>query len=363
MQANNDILSLLEAQGAQLAREIQRAVILQPGALGDSILTLPLVKLMKETLDLGGVDIIGHTEYVGILPERTCVDGIRSIDSAQLHRLFVEPAKFDLADRDPLIHVFADYSWIVSFLAEPDSDFEQNLIFTANCSHSAEVISLALKPPAAGGRHIAEFYIEQFARQSELPLEQAGVKEKDILIKVTEADRDRSVDLLDQTRIDLSKRLVVLHPGSGGPKKCWHLENFVTVAKELRGRDIEVLFLLGPAEVERLRPAEKMYLHSTAACAAHLSLAQVVALLSGADAFVGNDSGVTHLAAGMGLRTIALFGPTDPSVYKPLGPSVTVLRDTRPGFAERPSPGLQKAVLDRLALLMNERYDATTDSR
>ncbi len=363
MQANNDILSLLEAKGAQLAREIQRAVILQPGALGDSILTLPLVKLMKETLDLGGVDIIAHTEYVGILPERTCVDGIRSIDSAQLHRLFVEPAKFDLVDRDPLIHVFADYSWIVSFLAEPNSDFEQNLIFTANCSHSAEVVTLSLKPPENAGRHIADFYIEQFARQSELTLEQAGVDSKGILIKITEADRDRGVDLLDQTRVDLSKRLVVMHPGSGGQKKCWHLENFITVAKELRSRDIEVLFLLGPTEVERLRPAEKMYLHSTAPCAAHLSLAQVIAILSGADAFIGNDSGVTHLAAGMGLRTIALFGPTDPAVYQPLGPAVTVLHDTGPGFAERPSPAFQQAVLDRLALFMNERHDATTDTR
>src|SRR5512147_1538119 len=112
MQANDDILSLLEAQGAQLAREVQRAVILQPGALGDCLLTLPLARFMKETLDLGGVDIIGHADYVGILPERTCVDGIRSIDSAQLHRLFIEPTKFDLADHDPLIHVFADYSWI-----------------------------------------------------------------------------------------------------------------------------------------------------------------------------------------------------------------------------------------------------------
>jgi len=348
MQANNDILSLLEARSAQLAREIQRAVILQPGALGDCLLTLPLVRLMKEALDLGGVDIIGHADYVGILPERTCVDGIRSIDSAQLHRLFIEPTKFDLADRDPLIHVFADYSWIVSFLSEPNSDFEQNLIFTANCSHSAEVITLSMKPPEGVPQHVAQFYVEQFARQSELPLERARISKKSISIKVTEADRDHGVDLLEQTGIDLSRRLVVLHPGSGGQKKCWHLDNFLSVAKGLCCRGIEVLFLLGPAEVERLRPTEKMYLVSVAKCVAHLSLAQVVGLLSCADAFVGNDSGVTHLAAGMGLRTMALFGPTDPAVYKPLGPAVTVFRDADEGFAERPSLRLQKMVLDSL---------------
>jgi ADP-heptose:LPS heptosyltransferase len=81
---------------------------------------------------------------------------------------------------------------------------------------------------------------------------------------------------------------------------------------------------------------------------AHLSLTEVVGLLSCADAFVGNDSGVTHLAAAMGLRTVALFCPTDPAVYRPLGPTVTVLRDDTDKFAQRPSRTLQKAVLEAL---------------
>jgi heptosyltransferase-3 len=254
MQADNDILSLLEARGAQLARETQRAVILQPGALGDCLLTLPLVKLMKEALDLGGVDLVGHAEYIGILPERTCVDGIRSIDTAELHRLFTEPATFDLADRDPLIHLFADYSWIITFLGEPGSDFEQNLIFTANCSHSAEVITLPLKPPEGEHRHIAQFHVEQFARQSGLSSDLANIPEKDVAIRVRESDRDRGVELVEQAGVDLSRRLVVIQPGSGGQQKCWHLDNFLAIARDLADREVEVLFLLGPAEVERLRP-------------------------------------------------------------------------------------------------------------
>ena len=108
------------------------------------------------------------------------------------------------------------------------------------------------------------------------------------------------------------------------------------------------MFLLGPAEMDRLRPSEKVSIHRAAKCLAHLSLAQVIAMLSCADGFVGNDSGVTHLAASIGLRTIALFGPTNPTVYRPLGPSVTVLQDNERGFAEKPSRRLQKAVLDAL---------------
>ena len=348
MPADDDILSLLEATSAQLAKETQRAVILQPGALGDCLLTLPLVRLMKEALELGGVDLVGHAEYIGILPERTCVDSIRSIDTAELHRLFAAPASFDLADRDPLIHMFADYSWIITFLGDPGSDFEQNLIFTANCSHSAEVITLPLKPPDGARQHIAEFYLKQFAQQGGLPPDQARIPERYDPIQVREADRDRGLELLEQADVDLSRRLVVIHPGSGGPNKCWHLDNFLSLARELGDREAEVLFLLGPAEVERLRPSEKVQIHGAGKCVAHLALTQVIGLLSCADAFLGNDSGVTHLAAGMGVRTIALFGPTDPAVYRPLGQTVAVFRDPTDNFARKPSPTLQKAVLDSL---------------
>jgi len=154
----------------------------------------------------------------------------------------------------------------------------------------------------------------------------------------------------EQAGVDLSRRLVVIQPGSGGPKKCWHLDNFLAVAGELRDREVEVLFLLGPAEVDRLRPSEKVQIHATAKCAAHLALTQVVGLLSCADAFLGNDSGVTHLAAGMGVRTVVLFGPTDPAVYRPLGRAVTAFRDPAGDFAQKPLPSLQKAVLDSLPL-------------
>jgi len=348
MQAGNDILSLLEEKGAQMAKEAQRVVILQPGALGDCILTLPLAQFMQETLGLGGVDIIGHAEYIGILPERSCVSSIRSIDSTELHRLFAEPAQFDLADHDPLINAFSDYAWIVTFLGEPDGHFEQNLIFTANCSHSAEVITLSLKPPEGATQHVAEYYVGQFVHEGGLSSEKAGISSDDILIEVSEADREHGLDLLGQTGVDVSRPLVVIHPGSGGQDKCWHLENFVNVARALRSAEIEALFLLGPVETERLGNREKLQLRSAARCVTDLALTQVVGLLSCADAFVGNDSGVTHLAAGMGLRTVAMFGPTDPNLYRPTGPALTVFRDPENSFAKEPFEALQKTVIENL---------------
>jgi len=348
MPVNDDIVSLLRKKIAQAVWEAQRGLILQPGAIGDCVLTLPLAKFMKDSLRLGGVDILGHTEYIGILPGRTCIDVIRSIDLTDLHRLFFEPKNFDLVDRDPLINVFADYAWIVTFLGESNSNFEQNLIFTANCSHSAEVITLSMKPPEDFGQHLTEFYTQQLVDQSGLSLEHRTIRPSDILIKTTEADRNRGKELLEEMDFDFSKKLVVIQPGSGGLNKCWHLDNFLAVAKEISSKGVEVIFLLGPAELDRFSSERIKDINSVAICLTDLSLTQVLELLSCADGFVGNDSGITHLAAGLGVRTLAVFGPTNPAVYRPVGPAVTVFVNSTATFAQEPSATLQMELLAAL---------------
>jgi len=353
MQENDNILDLLREKGAEAARVAQRGVVLQPGAIGDCVLTLPLAEFMKDCLGLGGIDILGHTEYIGILPGRTCVDGIRSIDSVDLHRLFTETKAFDLADGDALISIFANYAWIVTFLGEPDSDFEQNLIFTANCSHSTEVITLSMKPSEKFSGHITDFYIQQFIAQSGLPLDPWRVRKAESLIKATKADINRGRELLEEINIVFSEKLVVIQPGSGGSQKRCHLDNFLAVAKELVSKGIEVIFLLGPAESEQFSDATIKKIRSVACGRAakyltDLSLTGVLGLLSCADGFVGNDSGITHLAAALGVKTIAVFGPTNPDVYRPIGPAVTVLTSNTAAFAKEPSEGLQQELLEVL---------------
>ncbi len=373
----DNILSLLKEKSDEAQRGAQRGIILQSGAIGDCILTLPLAEFMKDCVGLGGVDILGHSDYIGILPGRSCIDGIRSIDSVDLHRLFTDTKTFDLADGDPLINTFADYAWIVTFLGEPDSDFEQNLIFTANCSRSAEVITLSMKPTeklstpstslpstALGtGRtgHITDFYVEQFIAQCGLSLRvrrvrpfdaaqgrqtrHKRVRRSDCLIKVTKSDINSGRELLEETGVDSSEKVVVIQPGSGGAHKRCHIDNFLAVAKELAAGGTRAIFLSGPVESEQFSDEVKKSMASVAKCLTDLSLTEVVGLLSCADGFVGNDSGITHLAAAMGVKTISVFGPTDPAVYGPIGPAVTVLTSPVETFAKEPSEKLQQKIL------------------
>ena len=57
-----------------------------------------------------------------------------------------------------------------------------------------------------------------------------------------------------------------------------------------------------------------------------LDVVALAALLARADRYLGNDSGVSHLAGAVGARGAALFGPTDPELWRPLSPRITSLR-------------------------------------
>ncbi|MCB1102996.1 MAG: hypothetical protein KDL10_11560, partial [Kiritimatiellae bacterium] len=63
-------------------------------------------------------------------------------------------------------------------------------------------------------------------------------------------------------------------------------------------------------------------------------LSEVVHLFRSAGRYIGNDSGITHLAAACGVPTLAIFGPTDPAVWAPLGAHVTVIRTGQPAFGD-----------------------------
>lgn len=349
MQAQDNILDMLREKGAEAARKMHRGLIVQPGAIGDCILTLPLAALMKDALRLGGIDLLGHTEYIGILPGRSCIDSVRSIDSIDLHRLYAETRTFELADPDPLITAFSDYAWIVTFLGEPGGSFEENLVFTANCSHSAEVLTLFLKPPQESGEHIADFYIRQLANEVGLTLPAEPIPTGDCLIQATQADEEVGKGLLREAGLDPNGKLVVIQPGSGGLRKCWCMENFLAIARSLSDEGVQVIFLLGPAERDRFGEATvRNQIRRVAKCLANLSLPQVLGLLSCVDGFVGNDSGITHLAAAMGVQTLAVFGPTNPAVYRPIGPEVTVFSSNSTTFAKKPSSKLQRKLLEAL---------------
>ena len=119
-------------------------------------------------------------------------------------------------------------------------------------------------------------------------------------------------------------RVVAIHPGSGSPRKNWPLERFIETAKTLKAKGtVQPVFLLGEAE----RDMVAMLVERCPECPliTGLDIVELASDLRACVAYLGNDSGVTHLAAAVGVPVLDLFGPTDPAIWAPRGARVRVV--------------------------------------
>ena len=132
-------------------------------------------------------------------------------------------------------------------------------------------------------------------------------------------------DYIDSISVKPAAQELIIHPGSGGAHKCWPVENFIELADRLIGQEKRVRVIFGPAELERIEPVQLNAFRSIAETMEWPETVDLAKILAQGCHYVGNDSGVSHLAATCGSRCVVLFGPTDPAIWRPLGPEVKVI--------------------------------------
>ena len=175
----------------------------------------------------------------------------------------------------------------------------------------ARVVSQDPSPPDGAG-HVSRWLLQ--------PLTALGipVAGDDPPVLQPTAEEDAAAAVL---RGALPARFLAVHPGSGSARKRWPADRFLRLVDGLPAGPF--LLVVGPADAEAATPLRD---HPGAVIADGLPVRALGALVRQAAAFVGNDSGVTHLAAAAGAPSVALFGPTDPGVWAPVGPRVRVVR-------------------------------------
>ncbi|HET9014833.1 MAG TPA: glycosyltransferase family 9 protein [Thermomicrobiaceae bacterium] len=125
--------------------------------------------------------------------------------------------------------------------------------------------------------------------------------------------------------------LVVIHPGGAVnpgatmPSKRWPAESFATLASRMVRELGARLVLVGAAsDRDAVARVESAMTETVTTLSDRLDLPHLAVAIARADVYVGNDSGVSHLAAAVGTPTVTIFGPTSPRRYRPLGPSARV---------------------------------------
>jgi hypothetical protein len=116
----------------------------------------------------------------------------------------------------------------------------------------------------------------------------------------------------------------VIHPGAGKPEKCWPMENFVALIERLKKDATTARVLLGEAELDKWPADAISRVESVAEVHRPTTYLELLDEIAQANVFVGNDSGPAHLAAIIGVPTVALFG-SSPDRWRPIGPRVTIL--------------------------------------
>lgn len=275
-----------------------------PGALGDLICAGAVIRAIG--IRSGGLDLIARAELVRFAIGRMDVGGGTSIDAREIAALFAKDAPLAPSVRE----LFARYGRIHSFFASDNPVFRANL---AAAAPQAEVRFHQFRPERGG--HVAAAYLGAFYESIGLP----SPPRESYRIKIGEPEMSAARAVLTGLGLEPG-RYAVLFPGSGSPTKNWPLERYIGLARNLSDQ-IAPVFIPGPAEHKSV----PILRASGITVISGLDLAEVAAISRLALIFVGNDSGVCHLAAAAGAPGVVLFGPTNPERWQPIG-DVTVLR-------------------------------------
>jgi ADP-heptose:LPS heptosyltransferase len=281
-----------------LAVTRSRSLILFPGALGDFICLVPTIERIRQQ---STVELLARTEFADLLSSSVPV---RRLDCEEVNRLFVAGAGDDAWVR----RFFNSYDFIYSWFGSRQRIFAEELRRA-----SQDKVRIFAFRPLPGRMHQTDYYLAC--------IEQTTGAVPSVSVK---PQAQQWCDNYWQQHAFNRRPVLVLAPGSGGREKNWPDASYQAVAewwrKEFQG---VVIVVLGPVEDER-GGVDSVCRGSVVARA--LTLGQLSALLSRCLVYVGNDSGPTHLAAALGVRTVALFGPSDPRQWAPRGQKVAIVR-------------------------------------
>ncbi len=290
-----------------------RLLVIRGGAIGDFILTLPAIRLLREAFPHAHLEILGYQHIVALAEGRFYADASRSIEYGAMAGFFIPRSELapDLAE------YFAGFQQVVSYLFDPDGFFEANV-------------------RRAGVKNFLPAYAkiddsEHAARQLARPLQALALFLDDHTATVHPSAADRSAAETFFAR--QTQRLIAIHPGSGSAKKNWPLGRWRELGGRLLDGGAQLLIVGGEADHEPLAALEAAWAGRNIRVARDLPLPHLAALLERCDLFIGHDSGISHLAAAVGTRCVLLFGPTDPAIWAPANPGVTVIEAPAGDFA------------------------------
>ncbi len=287
----------------------KKLLIVNHGALGDVVATFPaLVRLRQK---FSKIDLLCQGMLGKLAADLKLVDQWFALEAAPFATLYFEPVATSVKN------LLGTYDRIILF------SHSKQLQATIKKTIGPKVDRISPRPPVDQSIHVCRHLLTHLARYG--------------FIENSDTDSNGILSERKSRQQSSHRRLpsqILVHPGSGSKKKNWKSANFIKTAEILEADGLRMKFILGPAD-DYLTDS----LLAAGLCKTKIQrvtdLKQLTELLKAAEGFIGNDSGVGHLAGFLGLPTLTIFGPSDPQRWRPMGRMVKVVRpvlDCRPCF-------------------------------
>jgi ADP-heptose:LPS heptosyltransferase len=281
-----------------------KILVIRGGAIGDFILTLPVLAALRRQFPRTHLEVLGYPHIAGLALAGGLVQRVQSIEARALAGFFARDGELS----EDLVDYFSEFDIIVSFLYDPDEIFQNNVRL---CSQ-AQFITGPHRADNGEGLHASEVFLK--------PLERLAVFDADAVPRL-------AVDPAFETTI-ATGRWLAAHPGSGSEKKNWPEEKWLELLRHLmQTTTLNLLLVGGEAERGRLGRLEAALPGTRIKVMQSTPLPELAQWLASCVGFVGHDSGISHLAAAVGLPALILWGDTEETVWRPRGRNMTIMRD------------------------------------
>ena len=303
---------------------MKKILALRGGALGDFLVTLPALGLLRARWPQARIELVGHARAAELALPGGLLDAVHSQHEARWAALY---------GREPLpagLHArLAAFDLVVNYWPDPDGALAAHF---PTRTGQTWVTAAALPAVSPAARHYCEalrplglattdYRARLWVGKSEYRNPYRGrrptVRQSETIPPNTKTTKSGTQNSKPRTQ---NETMVAIHPGSGSPRKNWPVERWAELAGRLRGQ-APLLIVGGEADT-----AAVAALAAFGEVAQNLPWPELARRLAACQRFLGHDSGVSHLAAAVGTPCVLLFGPTDPARWAPPGDHVSIVR-------------------------------------
>jgi len=290
----------------------EKLLIIHQGALGDIVSIFPAIIRLKERFRI--VDAVCKKSIGELASSLQLIDKFYPVEAAYFSSIFSGKADPRIAD------ILRSYDEIILF------SYSKELEGVLFGIVDRKIYRIPPRPAHSHEIHILSYLLDRLAENELIP--DANRPGTDYFARLQDHKATNSL---------YNEKKILIHPGSGSRRKNWPVTNFIKIFGELETAGMNPEIILGPAELN-LSEAFAGYLPAGSKIHILTDLSDLMTLLKQSGGFIGNDSGISHLAAFTGMPTVVIFGPSSPKRWKPFGRSVETLRaetDCSPCFETR----------------------------